>query len=227
MLAIVTPLLLFIAFLLLLLVTLSVPIIKTIYLMKIIANVSSSLFNSGASGSVKFGVFGYCFSGVDVSVLGSKHDTTALCSKPHLGYTFDQTIGSALHITGLENTISRALTAALVLHPIACGLTFLTLLLSLFMAKRGQTGASRIASFLTLGSGILAALITTIVFFIDVGLVASVRHKVKNDTDGDLTLNWGNAVWMILGAAVGVWAAVVGACAGLCCGHRRRKPETY
>ncbi|KAF7967828.1 hypothetical protein HWV62_17496 [Athelia sp. TMB] len=77
---------------------------------------------------------------------------------------------------------------------LSCGLTFLALVMSLFMAKRGQTGASRVASFFTLGSGILAALITTIVFFIDVGLVASVRHKVKNDTQGDVALNWGNAV---------------------------------
>lgn len=227
MLAIVTPVLLFIAFLLLLLVTLSVPIIKSIYLFKIIGHVSSSLLNSGASGSVKSGVFGYCFSGIDVSVFGTQHDTTAECSKPHLGYTFDQTLGNELGISGLENTISRALTAALVLHPIACGLTFLALLMSLFMAKRGQTGASRAASFFTLGSGLLAALITTIVFFIDIALVASVRHKVKNDTDGDVSLNWGNAVWMILGAAIGIWAAVVGACAGLCCGSRRRKTASY
>lgn len=67
MLAIVTPVLLFISFLLLLLVTLSVPIARTIYLFDIIANVGSSLLSSGASGSVKFGVFGYCLSGVDVS----------------------------------------------------------------------------------------------------------------------------------------------------------------
>lgn len=226
MLAIVTPVLLFIAFLLLLLVTLSVPIIKTIYLFKIIANVSSSLLSSGASGSVKFGIFGYCSSGVDVSVLGSQHNTSADCSKPHLGYTFDQTLGNALHISGYENLISRALTAALVLHPIACGLTFLALLMSLFMAKRGRTGASRVASLFTLGSGILAAIITTIAFLIDIGLVASVRHKVKNDTHGDVTLNWGNAVWMILGAAIGIWAAAVGGCIGLC-GSRKRKGETY
>ncbi|KZP24754.1 pali-domain-containing protein [Athelia psychrophila] len=227
MLAIVTPVLLFISFLLLLLVTLSVPIARTIYLFDIIANVGSSLLSSGASGSVKFGVFGYCLSGVDVSVFGSQHNTSAECSKPHLGYTFDQALGNALHISGYENLISRALTAALVLHPIACGLTFLALLMSLFMTKRGQTGASRVASLFTLGSGILAALITTIAFFIDVGLVASVRHKVRNDTNGDVTLNWGNAVWMILGAAVGIWAAVVGACASLCGGSRRRKGETY
>lgn len=67
MLAAVTPVLLFIAFLLLLLVSLSVPITKTIYLFQLVANVSSGILQSGASGSVKFGVWGYCFSGVDVS----------------------------------------------------------------------------------------------------------------------------------------------------------------
>jgi len=59
--------LLFIAFLLHLLVSLSVPIAKSIYLFKLTANVSSGLINSGASASVKFGVWGYCFSGVSVS----------------------------------------------------------------------------------------------------------------------------------------------------------------
>ena len=67
MLATVTPLLLFIAFLLLLLVSLSVPIAKTIYLFEIFVNVSSGIVKSGVSGNVKFGVWGYCFSGADVS----------------------------------------------------------------------------------------------------------------------------------------------------------------
>jgi len=211
MLAAVTPVLLFVAFLLLLLVSLSVPIAKTIYLFQLIANVSSGLLKSGASGSVKFGVWGYCFSGVDVSVLGSQHDTAAECSKVKLGYTFDQTLGSALHISGLENLISRALTVALVLNPVACGLTFLALIVSLGIARRG---ASRAASLSLLAVGILAGLITSIIFFIDIGLVASVRSKVKNDTSGDLQLNWGNAVWMVLVAALAIWASLIGACVG-------------
>lgn len=60
--------------------------------------------------------------------------------------------------------------------------------------KRGSTGATRIGSLATLVVGILAALITTIVFFIDIGLVASVMHKLNNETHGDLQLKWGNAV---------------------------------
>jgi len=226
MLAFVTPLLLFIAFLLLLLVSVSVPIAKSIYLFKFIANVSSSLLHSGASGSVKFGVWGYCFSGVDVSVLGSTHDSAGSCSKAHLGYTFDQTVANALHVSGLENLISRTLTAALVLNPVACGLTFLALVISLAMHKRGTEGSSRFASLLTLIIASLTGLITTIVFIIDVAFVASVHNKLKKDTSGDLQLNYGNAVWMVLGAAVAIWVSLLGACAGICFG-RRRKTETY
>lgn len=111
---IITPSLLFVAFLLLLLVTLSVPIIKTIYLFNLSANVSTVL--ESASGSVKFGVFGYCTSGIDVGLvilldevvsvfltnvslcsgIISDSVTPAECSKAHLGYTFDSTVASAL-----------------------------------------------------------------------------------------------------------------------------------
>ncbi|EEB88529.1 hypothetical protein MPER_13587, partial [Moniliophthora perniciosa FA553] len=59
LLLLVTPALAFVAFLLLLLISLSVPIIKSIYLFSLTTNVSSSLFNSGAFGAVKFGVWGY------------------------------------------------------------------------------------------------------------------------------------------------------------------------
>ena len=61
----------FLAFLLLLLVSLSVPIIKDIYIFKLTANVGSSLLKSGASGSARFGVWGYCWSGLDVSYVPS------------------------------------------------------------------------------------------------------------------------------------------------------------
>ena len=79
MLAAVTPVLLFIAFLLLLLVSLSVPITKTIYLVQLVADVSSGILKSSASGSVNFGVWGYCFSGVDVSGIHSTFCLKKLC----------------------------------------------------------------------------------------------------------------------------------------------------
>ncbi|KAJ3742201.1 pali-domain-containing protein [Lentinula detonsa] len=213
--------LLFIAFLLLLLVTLSVPIIKTIYLFTLTASVSSSL--ESASSSVKFGVWGYCISGVDVSGIFSDSVIAPECSKAHLGYTIDSTVASALNLDSnkLVHVVSETTTAALVLHPIACGLTFLTLLVSLFMLRRGSNGTIRLPSLITLGVGILATLFTTIIFLIDVIVVAVVRNGVKDDTNGVVTLNWGNAVWMALGATLALWLAMVGTCGGVCaCGAR-------
>lgn len=116
MLAYMSSLLLFTAFLLLLLVSLSVPITKTIYLFELFANVNSGALKSGVHGYVKFGVWGYCFSGADVTgmsypsvlsyalvnfrcvfvVFGTPHNSAATCSQVVLGYTFDKTIGNAL-----------------------------------------------------------------------------------------------------------------------------------
>ncbi|KAJ3994066.1 pali-domain-containing protein, partial [Lentinula boryana] len=215
----IIPCLLFIAFLLLLLVTLSVPIIKTIYLFTLTASVSSLL--ESASSSVKFGVWGYCISGVNV---GSVPPT-------HLGYTVDSTVASALNLDSNElvHVVSETTTAALVLHPIACGLTFLTLLVSLFMLRRGSNGTVRLPSLITLGVGILATLLTTIIFLIDVIVVAVIRNGVKDDTNGVVTLNWGNAVWMALGATLALWLAMLGTCGGVCaCGARyRRNTEKF
>ncbi|KAJ6630692.1 actin cortical patch SUR7/pH-response regulator pali [Mycena sp. CBHHK59/15] len=221
-LGLLTPVLLFCAFLLLVLVTLSVPIIKTIFLFRLSARASSSLLKSSASASVKFGVFGYCSSGIDVSIVGVNHDTAAECSKAHLGYTFDDTVANALHVSGFENLISKSLTGVLALHPVVVALTFVTLLISLFMLRRGANGTSRLPSLLTLGIGLLTAILTTIVFLIDVILVAVVRNHVHKDTDGVLTLNWGNAVWMTLTATILLWIAMVGSCAGVCGGNKRR-----
>lgn len=66
-LAAVSPFLNFVAFLLLLLVSLSVPITKSIYLFQLTAKASSSLFNASANGNARFGVWGYCLSAIDVS----------------------------------------------------------------------------------------------------------------------------------------------------------------
>ncbi|KAJ7219178.1 pali-domain-containing protein [Mycena pura] len=215
-LSLLTPVLLFIAFLLLLLVTLSVPIIKSIFLFRLTAAGSSGLIDSSASSSVVFGVWGYCTSGVDVSIVGIDRNTAAQCSKRHLGYTFDSTVAKALHVNGFENLITKSLTAAIV------ALTFVTLLISLFMLRRGANGTSRLPSLLALVVGLITAVLTTVVFLIDVILVAVVRSKVHKDTDGLLTLTWGNAVWMTLAAAILLWVANVGSCAGVCGGNRRR-----
>ena len=62
-----TPFLVFSAFLLLLLVSLSAPVIHSIWLFRLAASASVSLVDASASAAVRFGVWGYCISAVDVS----------------------------------------------------------------------------------------------------------------------------------------------------------------
>lgn len=64
-----TPILFFIAWLLLLLVTLSVPIIKSINLFQIGTNITvgSGIFSASARAAVNFGVFGWCSTAIDVA----------------------------------------------------------------------------------------------------------------------------------------------------------------
>jgi len=227
MFAALTPLLLFVAFILLLLVSLSVPIIKTVYLLHITVNVGSSLLHSGVNAGVKFGVWGYCTDSTETSVVGIDHSSKGECSKAALGYTFDNSVSEALHVSGLENTISRTLSAALVLHPIACALTFITLVVSLSMLRRGYSGtASRVSSVVTLVIASFATTITIIVFLIDVIFVAIVRNKVK-DKSHDLQINWGNAVWMTLGATIALLISSFGACCGICAPRKSKNPATY
>ena len=65
MLVAVAPFFYLVAFTLLLLVSLSVPIIKAIFLFHLVGHEASSLYS--ATGSAWFGVWGYCISPVDVS----------------------------------------------------------------------------------------------------------------------------------------------------------------
>jgi hypothetical protein len=95
MISAIAPFLLFVAFLLLLLVSLSVPIIKSIWLFSLTADVSSSLFKASASATLHFGVWGYCSAANAKSIFGSD-STTSTCSKRHLGYTFDATVAEIL-----------------------------------------------------------------------------------------------------------------------------------
>ncbi|KAK0210653.1 hypothetical protein DFS33DRAFT_1270640 [Desarmillaria ectypa] len=107
-----------------------------------------------------------------------------------------------LNVEQYADLTNKGSAADLVLHSIARGLAFLTFLSSLFIIYRG-TG--RLPSLCILGIGLVATILTTIAFLIDVIVVAIIRHRVNDKTDGQLQLTWGNAVWMVLGATVALW----------------------
>lgn len=99
---------------------------------------------------------------------------------------------------------------------IACVLSFIFLLATIYhLARRHTLAHSRRTAFCILFLGLLTALLSTIIFLIDVILVAIVRHRIKNDSDGIISLGWGNAVWMTLGATIVLWLALVSSALGV------------
>jgi hypothetical protein len=105
---------------------------------------------------------------------------------------------------------------------LACALTFLFLLATLYALARRNAAPRRGASCGTIVLGLLAALLTTVIFLVDVILVAVVRSHIRKDTNGLVSLGWGNAVWMTLGATIALWLALVSACLGVFRGRKRR-----
>lgn len=75
-------------------------------------------------------------------------------------------------------------------------MTFIALFLSLFMLARPGL-RERLCSGLTMAASLLAAVVTTLIFLIDVIFVAVVRHKLKNATDGEVAATWGDGVRLI------------------------------
>ncbi|KAK0197209.1 pali-domain-containing protein [Armillaria mellea] len=167
MLASITPFVSLSAFVLLL-VSLSVPIIKSLFLFRLTADAKNLYGVADANGSATFGVWGYCVSALDISDKSNQN------------------------VEQYADLINKGSAAALVLHPIdkplrySCAIPF-----------------------------------AAIAFFL-------IRHRVNDETDGQLQLTWGNAVWMVLGATVALWFGIIGSCCGICaCGRHRQKGGRY
>ncbi|KZT60460.1 hypothetical protein CALCODRAFT_532675 [Calocera cornea HHB12733] len=192
LLRLVAPVLWFAAFLLLLLATLSAPIVPHIFILSATAHIAPSLLGlhpASATDTVSFGVWGWLQA---ILQLSNEQSNAQL--------------------------ILKGVTTALVLHPLACGLAFLAWVLSFWLLLRPEAG--RFALCAVLPVAWLAGTITTIAFVVDVVFVAVARGKVWDSTVGDVTIGFGNAVWIVLGAMVASWLALAGVCGAVCCGER-------
>lgn len=114
----------------------------------------------------------------------------------------------------ITTTVLKALLVVLILHPIAAGLSFLTLVASLFLASHSFSILALILSAVT-------AILNTLVFAIDIAIVILVRDKLPS-IDNGFAVQWGNAPWMTLAAVILTWAAMIAlsARACYCCGVR-------
>jgi SUR7/PalI family len=110
-------------------------------------------------------------------------------------------------IDDLANVIDGALTFALVLHPILCGLAFLAMICATAAAFRQHRGLG-VCALLLAG---FTALLATISFIIDLCLVATTKSRVEHISD-NLHVGWGAITWMTLTAAICLWIGSVTLC---------------
>ncbi|KAF8756263.1 SUR7/PalI family [Rhizoctonia solani] len=192
------------------------PWFKSVYFLR------AAISQSGVSGSVTFGVLGYCLD----------FNNQVQCSKPSVGWEFGASIfhihtalillinpsliidpnsllGNDLPIQ-IPNVVVKWITYALVLHIVALGLAGVSAVFGLLAHVRNMT-MSCMSSCI---SGTAAA-VALIAFIFDLVLFFAVRARVNNVQGGSASI--GNALWMTLAA----WALLFfSGCAyafGRCC----------
>jgi hypothetical protein len=200
--------------LLFLLVALSSPIIKSIYVLQLKADTSSTQPETSLGTQLRFGVWGFCATSALSSSAGE-------CIGPQLGYTIDpRIIAVVTNEPDLANLILKGLTILLVLHPVAAGLAFLTLVpvtASCFVYHQLPWIISLILSVPT-------AIVSSVVFAADLAIVIVARNKIKDVSAIHVSIDFGNAVWMVLVSTLFTWIAMVLLSARVCrcCGFGRK-----
>ncbi|KAG7288610.1 hypothetical protein NEMBOFW57_004964 [Staphylotrichum longicolle] len=189
---------------LLIITCISAPVVHDIALLKV------DLGQDKSRGTVSFGTFGYCQN------IDNAPDS---CSRSRVGYS-PAAIMSAIDGTEFSDyaeDTTRALTKAMILHPIACGINFIAFLLAL--------GAGMVGSLLASLVALLAFLTTAVACIIDFVLFSIVKSNV-NDRGEETGSGayYSSAAWTILVSAV---CSLVGAVLVFftCCSarmHRRR-----
>lgn len=128
-----------------------------------------------------------------------------VCTSRRLGYDYDDLVRAAAGQDALgdvSGTITKGLTYALILHPIAAAFALVAFLLAVCPNIVTHILGSIVAFLATL-CGARAGIeifplhsgsITLVVFGIDLGLFIKARNEI-NDNGGDARL--GNAIWMV------------------------------
>ncbi|KAK0486235.1 hypothetical protein IW261DRAFT_1454450 [Armillaria novae-zelandiae] len=209
--SIVSLVLLFIAFLLLLLVGISLTIIKAIYLIRVYSTATSDQPVTSIATELRFGVWGVCAT----SALNppSWWTNDGECFGPKLGYDIPSSITSLVGVdAALVQVALKGLLVVLILHLVAAGLSLAALIPAMCLGSHALAIVALVISIIT-------ALLGTIVFGVDLALsLPNLSSQI------DLGIDFGNGIWMVLVAVVLTWVAVItlSARACYCCGVRRR-----
>jgi len=166
--------LLFCAAVLLLVSTITAPVVHNISLLKVSANGGSS---------ATFGALGYCASNSGASASNA-------CSSSKIGYDIAAVVSSATGTSYSSSTLNH-LTSSLVLHPIATGLTFIAFLIALFAHRIGFILASSVAA--------LAWVVTLALLILDMVIFGSVKRHVDDLSNAvAVKATFGVGIWLVV-----------------------------
>lgn len=138
------------------------------------------------------------------------------CTKARIGYSPAAVLSLAGANVGFSQTAAdttRALTKAMILHPISCGLNFIAFLLALGSGVVGSLLASMVA--------LLAFIVTVAIMIIDFVLFSIVRSNINDNTD--YNAYFGAAAWTTLASAICSLLGTIIVFLTCCSGRRRRR----
>jgi len=195
----------FISAILLLITSISSPVIGDIAILKVVLTNHTDIRNS----SVTFGSFGHCI--LDVPPITSDQD---LCFPKTIGYKPAE-IMSAIDGTSFSHAgtnVTDSLTNAFILHPIACGLAFI----AAFCAIGGVAG-SLIATVIA----VIAWTLTLVVTVIDFVVFGVIKNHVNSDGSGSHAY-YSVGLWACLAAMILLFLGTIIVFFTCCTGRRRR-----
>jgi len=202
--------LIFISAILLLITTISAPVIGDIAILKVTLTNSSSIRHS----SVTFGTFGHCI--LDVAPAATDQD---YCFPKKIGYKPAEIMGAidgnGVNVVGAH--VADGLTNAMVLHPVASGLAFIAALCAL-----GGVIGSLIGSVIA----IIAWIITLVVMVIDFVLFGIIKDHVNKDGKGSHAV-YSVGMWTVLAAFILLLIGTLIVFVTCCTRRRRERSGTY
>jgi len=191
-----------------LLVGLSLPIVKPVYILRVYST-RTGIPQTSVATELRFGVFGVCASNaLQTPTFFSNYGK---CFGPKLGYEIPQELISLTGVsTAIINVVLKSLLVVLILHIVSAGMSLITLLSSLFLA-------SHTLSIVSLILAVATALVSTVVFCIDLAVVIVAKANIGAlGTELKFAAQWGNGPWLGLAAAICTWLAVVALSARAC-----------
>jgi len=195
----------FIASILLLITTISAPVIGDISILRV---------NLANSSTVSFGTFGHCI--LDVAPTTSSHN---YCSKKQIGYKpvdiLEAIEGTQFGRAGTATT--NGLTNTFILHPVAAGLAFIAALCSI---------GGVLGSLVGVIIGVIAWIVTIVVMAIDFTVFGVIKNRVnKNDSNAHAVYH--AAMWTCLAAMVLLLLGIIIVFFTCCTERRKRRTSTY